>query len=271
MFEFTCNKLTDRVTQIVDPTGVSCFLVQGDDKAVLIDTAVGFKGLRDTVKGLTNLPLEVILTHAHGDHAGGAGEFEEVYLHPADKPLLKVHGMEKRTGYAAATMGPDVKLTDDLFVSEPEMEFKELYDGQLFSLGGLTLKIIHVPGHTKGCCCVLLMEERSILYGDACNGNTLVMDEASTTISEYKKSLEYLKTFEKDYDTAYYSHGPAVGPRECLEDNMELCDRILAGTDDAVECEFMGRKAVRAAKIQGHFERVDGKSGNIVYSELTKK
>lgn len=48
--------------------------------------------------------------------------------------------------------------------------------------------------------------------------------------------------------------GPAIGPRKCLEDNLELCDRILSGTDDAVECEFMGRTAVRAAKIQGHLE-----------------
>ena len=271
MFEFICHRLTEHVTQIVDPTEVSCFLVTGSEKALLIDTAVGFRGLADTVRGLTSLPVTVILTHAHGDHAGGAGEFEEVYLHPADAPLRKIHGLEKRMGYAGAMLGPEAGLTEELFVPETDAEFKELFDGQKFSLGGLTLRIIHVPGHTKGCCCVLLEEERSILYGDACNGNTLVMDEASTCISEYQRSLEYLKTFEDAYDTVYYSHGPAVGPRECLEDNLILCDRILSGTDDAVPCEFMGRQAIRAARIQGRFERVDGRSGNIVYSELTRR
>lgn len=33
----------------------------------------------------------------------------------------------------------------------------------------------------------------------------------------------------------------------------------------------MGRAAIRAAEIRGHFERVDGGYGNIVYSELTRR
>ncbi len=271
MFAFTCNKLTARVTQIIDPTGVSCFLVQGRERAVLIDTGTGWKGLKDQVKRLTDLPLTVILTHAHGDHAGGAGEFEEVYLHPLDRALLKIHDMETRIGYARAVLGSEIKLTEELFVPETTVNFQELFDGQSFLLGGLTLKIIHVPGHTKGSCCVLLEEERAILFGDACNSNTLIMDETSTTISEYQKSLEYLKTFEQAYDTVYYSHGPAVGPKTCLEDNIDLCKRILSGTDDAQKCEFMGKAAIRAARVQGQFKRVDGKYGNIVYSEFTKK
>jgi hypothetical protein len=79
------------------------------------------------------------------------------------------------------------------------------------------------------------------------------------------------ETFEQAYDTVYYSHGPVVGPKTCLDDNIDLCKRILSGTDDAQTCEFMGKAAIRAAMIQGQFKRADGKYGNIVYSEFTKK
>lgn len=273
MYEYKINPLSEHITQLIDPTGVFCFLVQGTEKAVLIDTGIGIKGLKETVEGLTKLPLEVILTHGHGDHAGGAADFEKVYIHSADKGLLKEHGMEMRMGYAAMAM-QGVELTEADFVPVPavDKEFMELQDGQLFDLGGITLEIVAVPGHTKGSCCVLFREERSILFGDACNANTLVLGEESTTIGAYQKSLEYLKSFKERFDTVYYSHGPAAeGPGCSLEDNMELCDRILAGTDDAVPCEFMGRPAFRAAADDGNFARVDGKYGNIVYSEITKK
>ncbi|MCM1136698.1 MAG: MBL fold metallo-hydrolase [Clostridium sp.] len=272
MWNFRHEKLTEHVTWIVDPTGVSAFLATGEKEAVLMDTCVGFVGLREKVESLTKLPLTVVLTHGHGDHAGGAGEFERVYMHPADKALVKVHGLSMRMDYAAQALGKGVVLTKEDFVPEPAGNFAELSGGQIFDLGGITLEIIHVPGHTKGSCCVLIREEGMILYGDACNANTLVMDQNSTNISTYQKSLEYLKTFDGRYQTVLYSHGPAVGPKDSLEDNIELCSQILRGEDDAVPCEFMGRAAIRAAAIEeGGFARVDGGYGNIVYSEVTRK
>ncbi len=273
MIGFLVNKLTDRVTQITDPANVFCFLVQGTDAAVLIDTGTGLKGLRKLVEELTDLPVSVVLTHGHGDHAGGVGEWPKVYLHPADRRMIGEHGMEMRMGYAAAMMGPDANLTEEMFVPVPgaDTEIAELSDGQIFPLGGAQLEVVQVPGHTRGSCCMLLRGERSILYGDACNVNTLVSGEESTTISEYKRSLLRLKTFDDAYDTVYYSHGAPVGPRQCLEDNIELCDRILAGTDDAVPDNFLGRTAFRAAKMDEQYRRLDGKFGNIVYSERTKK
>ncbi len=272
MWNFASKDLTERVTWITDPTGVSAFLVKGEQRAVLLDTCVGFVGLKAKVDSLTSLPLSVILTHGHGDHAGGAGEFEKVYIHPADKELTGIHGLSMRMGYAGGMLGAGTTLSEEDFVLVRTAAFEELSGGLVFDLGGISLEIIHVPGHTKGSCCVLIREERMILYGDACNANTLVMDGNSTDISTYKKSLEYLKTFDERYDTVLYSHGPAIGPRNSLDDNIELCGRILAGTDDAVPCEFLGRKAIRAAAIEeGGYARLDGKYGNIVYSEVTRK
>ncbi len=38
---FTCEKLRDNITSIVDPTDVRAFLIEGTDRAVLIDTCCG--------------------------------------------------------------------------------------------------------------------------------------------------------------------------------------------------------------------------------------
>lgn len=271
MFEHKITRISPHITQITDPTGVFLFLVEGSQKAVLVDTGVGFVGLKETVEGLTSKPLSVILTHMHPDHAGGAAAFEDIYLHPADLSLAAEQAVEGRLGYAIGSMGGAPVQAEDLIPAPgAEKVYKELSDGQTFDLGGVTLQIIHVPGHTPGSCCVLFKEERSILFGDACNANTLLM--WGTPVSRYKESLQYLRTFEDQFDTVYYSHGPKPeGPGCSLEDNLELCDRILNHTDDAIPTEFLGMKAFRAADMHPWFARKDGKYGNIVYTEEVRK
>ena len=118
MFEHKINKLSDHITQITDPTGVYLFLVEGDKEAVLIDTGVGFAGLRETVEGLTDKPLSVILTHMHPDHAGGTAAFEKVWLHPADLHMTGEMQVEGRMGYSMGSLRGAV-LTPADFIPAP--------------------------------------------------------------------------------------------------------------------------------------------------------
>lgn len=237
----------------------------------MIDTGVGFAGLKETVDSLTEKPCSVILTHMHPDHAGGASAFDKVYLHPADLNLREEVKVEGRMGYAMGMMRGATLTPADLYPAPgADKQYLALSEGQIFDLGGITLEIIHVAGHTPGSVCVLFREERSVLFGDACNANTLLM--WGTTISRYKESLQHLQTFRDRFDTVYYSHGPRPeGPGCSLEDNIELCDRILAGTDDTIPTEFIGMPAIRAAAITPYFARLDGKYGNIVYTEEVRK
>jgi len=272
MFEYKVSKLSKHITQITDPTGVYLFMVEGEKEAVLIDTGVGFVGLRETVESLTKKPLTVVLTHMHPDHAGGAMAFSKVYCHSADLGMYPETATRSRMDYSAACMAPGTILVESDYLPPvtAEKEFLPLEDGQIFDLGGITLEIIHVPGHTPGSCCVLFREERSILFGDACNANTLLM--WGTPVSVYRESLQRLRTFHPQFDTVYYSHGPkAEGPGASLEDNIELCGKILAGTDDAIPCTFLGMNALRAAAVTSDFRRVDGGYGNIVYTESTAR
>ena len=59
------------------------------DKALLVDTGMGVGDLAALVRSLTPLPVIVVNTHGHPDHAGGNGGFDEFFLHPADEPIMK--------------------------------------------------------------------------------------------------------------------------------------------------------------------------------------
>ena len=46
------------------------YLVVGEEKALLIDTGFGIYSLKEKVRGITELPVTVVNTHAHPDHMG---------------------------------------------------------------------------------------------------------------------------------------------------------------------------------------------------------
>lgn len=270
MYPFKTRKISPHITLITDPSGVFSFLVEGTQKALLVDTGTGFVGLGQTIASLTDKPLSVALTHMHPDHAGGAAAFSRVYVHPADIPAFRDQTLESRMGYAVSQM-PESRLTAEDFLPpvEEESHFLPLEDGTVFDLGGMEAEFIHIPGHTPGSCCVLFPQERSILFGDACNCNTLIMFQSC--LSQYRRSLQKLQTFRDRFDRVYYSHGAEPeGPGRSLEDNLELCDEILAGKDEAIPCDFLGMPALRAKAIAPNFMRLDGKYGNIVYTPQTR-
>ena len=88
---FTSKKLTPSTTQISILHNVNCFLVEGKEKAVLLDCGIGYGDLKSYVENLTDKPITVILTHGHVDHIGSAAPFETVYLHERDWELSKIH------------------------------------------------------------------------------------------------------------------------------------------------------------------------------------
>lgn len=264
MFSYTVTPITAHIIQLMDATGVSSFLITGQTKALLVDACTGIGDLKGEVARLTGLPLDLLLTHGHADHTGAASQFDCVYMRQEDIPLMKEHDLQNRLGYVRmfTHREPSVdaaELTPDM-VSPP----RDIAPGHIFDLGGVTVEIIAVPGHTKGMVCPLIREDRTILFGDACNGNTLILEGGLKTIETYKQSLLALKQRQSDFDTVLYSHGPAIGP-SCLDGNLELCDRILSGTDDAVPTEFLGMTMYRAAAMDEHFQRLDGGFGNIAY------
>lgn len=270
MYQYKSKKISPHITQITDPSGVFLFLVEGENQALLVDTGTGFRGLRETVDALTDKPLTVLLTHMHPDHAGGASAFEKIHVHPDDIPAFRDQTLEDRMEYACSQL-PHAHLTEADFLPPvtDESHFLPMADGTVFDLGGIQAEVIHVPGHTLGSCCILFPQERSILFGDACNCNTLIMFESS--IRQYRESLRKLQTFRHRFERVYYSHGmEPEGPGRSLEDNIELCTEILEGRDDAIPCDFLGMPGYRAKAIAPNFLRLDGKYGNIVYTEKTR-
>ena len=264
---FTAQRLPNGVTEITDLSGVHCFLVEGRDKALLIDTMTGLRGLPAFVATLTDLPVEVALTHGHMDHAGGVFEFGRCYIHPADIPMLDGRTLPARVGYVRGQLPPGEAPEASAFVPDGPVEFVPLKAGDKLDLGGRALEVLHVPGHTRGSLCYLDTASGDIFAGDACNNNTLLMMDVSATIEEYLEALLALKERQGDIRRFYLFHGPSLQDKSCIDDNIQCCRDILAGTDDCVPVDFLGRPGYLAKeRTPGTFSRKDGRFGNVVYN-----
>ncbi|MGG7147993.1 MBL fold metallo-hydrolase [Clostridium butyricum] len=270
MVEFHAEKISKRVTRISAICTELMYLVEGDEKAVLIDTGSGFGSLKKFIKGLTDKPLMVLLTHGHTDHAMGAGEFDLVYMNHKDDYIYGPHGIDDFR-WDGLRMSPEYdKVTkEDYLETAPVEKFRNLNGGDVFYLGGVTIEVYDCAGHTKGSVVMLIKEERMLLLGDACNSNTFMFQDYSISISEYEENLKKLKKeIDGKYDIVLASHGNGQSPIDIIDGVIQLCDDIKSGNVDDIPFTFRGDSGFIAKATEGYNGiRIDRGSGNIVYNK----
>ena len=138
------------------------------------DIAAHLKALQDVAGSLApGARIErILVTHTHRDHSPGAA------------PL------------AAATGAPVLGLR----TAHPEWQdesfapTRELAHGERLALAeGVTLRVIHTPGHASNHLCYLLEEERTLFTGDhVMQGSTVVINPPDGDMAAYLRTLEGL-------------------------------------------------------------------------------
>ena len=101
---FTSKEVAPGVIRIEDHGSDNMYLVLGKSKALLVDTGLGVGRLAAFVKTLTALPVVVVNTHGHPDHAGGNNEFKTVHAHPAEFDAIRMFGTKESRQNTIARM-----------------------------------------------------------------------------------------------------------------------------------------------------------------------
>lgn len=207
------------------------YLVEGDKKALLIDTGTGIADLAGCVKSITNLPFMVVNTHGHPDHCGSNHPFKEVYAHPLDFELIHMFDNKEYHQNAVRTQleaQPDMAA----FILQDTVDFKmtnllPIKEGYVFNLGNRELEVIKVPGHTVGRICLFDSENRLLFTGN--NNNILVwlfLDHCMP-LETYLETLQKQKLKAKEYDILMPRHGSPIDAA-FIDDQIVCVQNILS-------------------------------------------
>lgn len=247
-------------TWCIDEYGMDAmFLLEGEQKALLIDTGTGVFDIPALVHQLTDKPVMVALTHGHIDHAGGMNQFSQVWLHPDDMKMARSITLESRQDYVNTMLSMSEGIYDlkpeDAIVPSQAAELFPLTDGTYLHLGNRDVIVYETPGHTPGGLSFLDKKERILFSGDACNMNTLLAAMGQgwterTCIRALLKTAETLESLHPYYDRHYNGHIGYAAAKSCMpmpeplvRDCIELCNKLLDGSvvGEPVDNPFCGK------------------------------
>jgi hydroxyacylglutathione hydrolase len=238
---FEVKEVGDAIWAIDDRGSDLMYLVAGRERCLLIDTGWGVGDLSTLVASLSSLPLTVVNTHGHPDHVFGNGQFGQVYVHAADEAAAHELASSEMRTWAVDNVLPKPLPADFQFdawaVAEPGA-LETIQDGCVFDLGGRTLEVILVPGHTPGSVCLLDRQARVLFTGDSVLPRAiwLHLDE-SLPLSRFHKGLQRLQTFSDAFDHILPGHADL----QSLPLSKDLLDDLLAGIGRILSGELVGR------------------------------
>lgn len=261
---FDVRTIDDRTYAVSEPghrENVNVFLLEGDDRAALIDTGLGVADVEAVVRALTDRPVLVLTSHVDWDHLGSHGAFGGVAVHSGD--------VEEREGgrfwlendipgrYAdpvRQNFEPDddgtspfrperVPLADETFADGRPVWFdpggyqiytgrpdRLLEDGDRIDLGDRDLQVLHTPGHAPGHCCFHEPDRGYLFTADLvyCADIYLQSGLAGTSRTDFQASIERMDDLD-DVDWLFPGHEQyCVSPDLVTTIRRYLEDRPLA-------------------------------------------
>lgn len=264
------EKLDEDLYIITETESIHCYLLIGEEKALLIDAGWGYEDIKELIRKITDKPLMLALTHGDPDHGLGAVNFDEFWIHPLDYgKLLNNDTYEERKGMLEHRFKklPELKAYIDegtycnkRFRKETKVHF--LFDHDVIDLGNKHVECILTPGHSYGHLMFLEKESGRLFSGDQLtDGHNIwhfLSHDEQAPFQTTLNSLKSLKKREAEFNSVYPAHAKTPIEKKCL--------------DDLIECLQSELKTNYENDIPFHSYRGNGwqhlyRSVNLIYSD----
>jgi len=200
----------------VGPLQCNCSII-GDEQtheALVIDPGDQIEGILKILRQEKLTLKQIVITHAHIDHVGGAMKLKAatgapILMNQNDYALLKMLDMQ------AAWVG--MRPPGDVQVDET------LAQGRVLKIGEISSSVIHTPGHTEGSICVYFPTERKLIAGDTLFAGSIGRtDLPGGSMDKIMRSLHTQVLALPDETEVVPGHGPVTTIGEERETNPFL-------------------------------------------------
>ena len=184
---------------VVGPFASNCYIIvsESNKEGMIIDPGAEAEVILSKVKDLGLDIKSIVLTHGHIDHIGALKEVKEatgaeVAIHTDDAQALQENSVNTPLGLSYPTPLPADRL---------------LKDGDSMDIGDLHFLVLHTPGHSPGCIC--LLGEGVMFSGDTLfNYGIGRADLSGSNYSQLMNSIHTKLMVLPDNITVYPGHGP---------------------------------------------------------------
>ena len=262
---FEVYKVSEGTFAICEPghwDGAISYLIEGRNKAVLLDTGMGFGDIKKVIEQLTRLKVSVVNSHTHFDHVGGNHQFDEIAVFNDD---FEIENLER--GYAIEELKSELSQerlykplpkgfdpkTYRILPSKPTHLLKH---EELFDLGDRKLKVLHTPGHSPGSICLLDTKSRELFTGDTFYLSSLLANLPESDFLAYSRTADYLASLAPSISVLRPSHDDSrrqpFAESEFLVRLAKACKSIKAGKANFSSgvCPYTGVK-IRDYRFEG--------------------
>ncbi len=135
------------IRKVVGELDTNSYIVyrKEEKECILIDPGAEGKLLMNIIKERDLILTKIVLTHGHIDHCGGIDEILS---------LLKVPVLIHEKEVDVINSHINLDLGKSLGLNPPKTIDKFLKDGEIINLKGLSVKVLHTPGHSPGSICL---------------------------------------------------------------------------------------------------------------------
>jgi glyoxylase-like metal-dependent hydrolase (beta-lactamase superfamily II) len=188
-------------------THESLYLVEGNDRTLLIDAGTNIRDLDKIIGSITGKPVMLVATHVHPDHTGPSiDKFPVLYINADDTVLIP-------------TIMPKYKG-----------EVRFLKEGEIIDLGGRKLEVVFTPGHTPGSTTFLDAKSGYGFSGDSFGGGYLLLGvDFSTLINSCEKAGALMDKYGINFLYNGHFSGKNQETRQRLTDMVTLSKEVLSG------------------------------------------
>jgi len=212
---FEVYKVSEGTFAICEPghwEGVISYLIEGRNKAVLLDTGMGIGDIKKVIEQLTHLKVSIVNSHTHFDHIGDNHLFDEIAVYNNDfeiESLGRGRAFEELEGelsqknlYKPLPKGFDPKAYR-ILPSKPTYLLKH---EELIDLGDRKLKVLHTPGHSPGSICLLDTKSKELFTGDTFYLSSLHAHSPECNFLAYSRTAKYLASLAPSISVLRPSH-----------------------------------------------------------------
>lgn len=202
------EQMVEGLWRLTSPLGEACYLVEGTDRAALVDAMGGLGDLPAVIASIIgDKPFDVLLTHRHEDHVGGAYWLDEVWINEAEADCWDM--CEKCMPIVEAQL-PKIDIPNDTPYAirdgkRPAVHF--IAEGEVFDLGGRSLEAIALPGHTVGSLGFMCPELKCLFSGDAVTPIMCLCFEESLELADWQATLAKIEQLPIEaFYTGHHAH-----------------------------------------------------------------